>query len=92
MNRLYKPFLIVTYLLLFGAFTSISFGQPEPADTDTDVAITTTYFVEAGLGGAPLTDGDPYDLYVLNAAGDAIIGAKFDFTYNNDDGNTGDMQ
>ena len=27
MNRLYKPFLIITYLLLFGAFTSTNFGQ-----------------------------------------------------------------
>ena len=44
MNRLYKPFLIVSWLLLFGAFSSTSLGQVPvtPADASVGVSISTT--------------------------------------------------
>ena len=75
MNRLYKPFLILTYLLLFGAFTSTSFGQV-PVGGASDVALTTTYAVPTGLDPASLDNGVAYDLYVLTAVGDVVIGVK----------------
>lgn len=88
MNRLYKPFLIVTYLLLFGAFTSTSLGQT-PNTGDVNVAITTTFSVPSGLAPATLTDGAVYGLYVLNSAGNSTISPGFAITYDNINGNTG---
>ena len=44
MNRLYKPILIISWLLLFGVFTSTSLGQAPvtPADASVGVSISTT--------------------------------------------------
>ncbi|PJA98646.1 MAG: hypothetical protein CO128_06220, partial [Ignavibacteriales bacterium CG_4_9_14_3_um_filter_30_11] len=88
MNHLHKLFLTATWLLFLYVFTSTSFAQ-SPSDGAANVSITTTYDVPAGLAGAPLSDGTAYDLYVLNATGNTIVGAKYDFNYNNGAGNTG---
>ena len=87
MNRLYKPFLIITYLLLFGAFTSTSLAQV-PANNAINVAINTTYDVPDGSPDA-LADGVVHDLAVLNSAGDVVIGDVTTFTYDDTDGNPG---
>ena len=63
MNRLYKPILIITWLLLLGAFTSTILGQTITFNTKTDFTTgTNPLYVSIGdLNG----DGKP-DLAVAN--------------------------
>ncbi|MCH7973486.1 MAG: hypothetical protein IH949_06305, partial [Bacteroidetes bacterium] len=86
MNRLYKPFLILTYLLLFGAFTSTSLGQAvKPFSTNAAGTITlSTTSNTVGEDGASVTltatadqapnDGVTITVTIVVAGGTAIAG------------------
>lgn len=86
MKRLSISFVLFVFFVLIILLAQGLFAQT-PYNGQSGVSISTTYTVPAGLDPDTLTNGDTYDMYLLNQSRTDVVGTNQDFVYNDLTGN-----